>query len=73
MPGKAFGGEYRNKREEQERGRQQENKKKEEKRWRKEGNEVVGDGVVGAGTGNVLEKYFQSFVICFSYKAYGLH
>lgn len=41
--------------------------RKEKKRW------VVCDGVVGAGTGNVPEKYFQSFVICFLYEAYGLH
>lgn len=72
---KAFGEEFETKKEEQKRCRKQEKEKKEEKakKGRKRSDGWWGDGVVGAGTGNVLRKYFQSFVICFLYKAYGLH
>lgn len=56
-------------------GQKTRKKKKEEKvkkRRQRSGRWWVME-VVGAGTGNVLEKYFQSFVMRSLCKAYGLH
>lgn len=53
----------------------QEKEKKEEKKAKRGRQKwwVVAGGAVGAGTGNVLGKYFQSCVMCFLSKAYGPH